>query len=143
MPELQPRQIHQERTEVSPARHGELQRTVPVGHHRRHRIPGCLQHCPPAEHPGATDQVGRLQHAAEIDPLHGNIGLRAELVAVQRVDLDRAGDTPSADAEADGVQEDAAIDDVHVGGETVERHVAALDLCSAIFQVHVGSQQLR
>ena len=50
---------------------------------------------------------------------------------------------PCADADADGVQENAAIDDVHVGGEAVERHVAALDLRSAIFQVHVGRQQLR
>ena len=63
-----------------------------------------------------------------------------ELLAVQRLDFDRTGDVPLANADADGMQQNAAIDDVHVSGEAVEWHIAALDLRSPIFQVHVGGQ---
>ena len=54
---------------------------------------------------------------------YGDIGPGLKLLAVQWLDLDRAGDIPLPNAKTDGVQENAAIDDVHVSGEAVERHL--------------------
>ena len=82
-----------------------------------------------------------LQHASEIGPLNGVIGSwHPELLAVQWLDLDRAGDIPLPNAKTDGVQENAAIDDVHVSGEVVQLGIfATLDLRPAIFRMQMSA----
>ena len=64
-----------------------------------------VQHCPPTEHPRATDQVV----AFSMWPRSTCCTAISAFVRDCRqlaVDLDRARDTPSANAEADGVHED-------------------------------------
>ena len=140
--ELQPRQIDHQGRQV-PAGHRHLDLAIAGAEQRGDRVAGALERADATDGTSPLEGVGRRHQPRNVDILKLQVRFRPHLTVGDRNNIGIRQQAALADGEAERMDVDTTIDEVHPDDDIVQRNTAARDVLAFIVEVHIRPGQHR